>query len=110
MISITNQVPAILEVTTNKTSSKKRYYSALGRVAVLRKARTEVNYQNYRILQLLDMFYFLTMDEVKENKELIRNYIKKQQITKFAFSQYIGLYNDNTLKKLVEGGIIDAFM
>ena len=66
MIGISNQVPAILEVTTNNTSSKKRYYSALGRVAILRKARTEVTLQNCRMLQLLDMFYFLTLDEVKD--------------------------------------------
>ena len=110
MIGITNQVPAILEITTNKTSAKKRYYAALGRVAIIRKARTKITYQNYRMLQLLDMFYFLTLDEVKGNKEIIRNYIKRQQLQKCTFYEYIKFYNDKTLKKLVEGGIIDAFM
>lgn len=109
-IGISNQVPMVLEITTNNTSSKKRFYTCGRAVAIIRKARTEVTFQNYKILQLLDMFYFLTMDEVKDNRELIRRYIKKQQITKFAFSQYIGLYSDNTLKKLVEGEIIDAFV
>ena len=108
MIGISNQVPAILEVTTNNTSSKKRYYTALGRVAILRKARTEVNLQNYKMLQFLDMFYFLTLDEVKENKELLRNYVVKTNLTKQMFYECIKLYNDQTLKKLVEGGIIDA--
>lgn len=110
MIGISNQVPAILEITTNMTSSKKRYYSALGRVAIIRKARTKIDNTNCGILQFLDMFHFLSMEEVKANRELIRNYIKKKQLLKSSFYQYIRLYNDNTLKKLVEGGIIDAFM
>lgn len=109
-MGISNQVPMVLEITTNNTSSKKRYYSYGKAVAIIRKARTEVTLQNYRMLQLLDMFYFLTLDEVKENKEIIRNYIKKEQLQRFMFNQCINLYNDLTLKKLVEGGIIDAFM
>lgn len=110
MIGISQQVPAILEVTTNNTSSKKRYYSALRRVAIIRKARTEITFQNYKILQFLDMFHFLSMDEVKENKELICNYIKENKLSKFQFSQYISLYSTQTIKKIVEGGIINAFV
>lgn len=110
MIGISQQVPAILEVTTNNTSSKKRYYSALRRVAIIRKARTEITFQNFKILQFLDMFYFLSMDEVKENKELICNYIKENKLSKFQFSQYISLYSIQTMKKIVEGGIINAFV
>ena len=110
MIGISQQVPAILEVTTNKTSSKKRYYTANGRVAIIRKARTRVNYQNYDILQFLDMFHFITMREVIENKELIRKYIKEKQLSKSQFEQYIKLYSTQTIKKIVEGGIVDAFV
>lgn len=109
-IGISNQVPMILEITTNNTSSKKRFYTCGRATAIIRKARTKVTYQNCRILQFLDMFYFLTLDEVKENKELIKNYIKKMQFQKFNFYENIKFYNDDTLKKLVEGGIIDAFM
>ena len=110
MIGISQQVPAILEVTTNNTSSKKRYYSALRRVAIIRKARTEITFQNYKILQFLDMFHFLSLDEVKENKELICKYIKENELSKFQFSQYISLYSTQTMKKIVEGGIINAFV
>ena len=109
MIGISNQVPMVYEITTNNTSSNKRYYTCGNAVAIIRKARTEVNFQNYRMLQFLDMFYFLTLEEVKKNKELIRNYIIKNQLTRYMFYQCIKLYNDQTLKKLVEGGIIDAF-
>ena len=110
MIGISNQVPAILEITTNLTSSKKRYYSALGRVAIIRKARTEINSQNWKMLQFLDMFYWVEMDEVIENKKLICSYIKKAQLKKSIFNQYIGLYSSKTLEKLKKSRIINAFV
>lgn len=109
-MGISNQVPMVPEITTNNTSSKKRFYSYRNCLAIIRKARTEITYQNCKILQFLDMFHFLTLDEVKENKKIIRKYVKKMQFSRLLFSEYIKLYNDDTLKKLVEGGIIDAFM
>ena len=109
-IGISEQVPAVLEVTTNKTSSKKRYYSSGKRIAIIRKSRTEINFQNYKILQFLDMFYFVSMDEVKKNKELLRTYIKDNCLTRSQFTKYIGFYGTQTIKKIVEGGIIDAFI
>lgn len=110
MIGISNQVPFILEVTTNNTSSKKRYFSCGNSIAVIRKARTEITSQNCEILQFLDMFHFVTLDDVKKNKKMLRNYIQKMQFSKALFYEYIKFYNDDTLKKLVEGGIIDAFV
>ena len=110
IIGISQQVPAILEVTTNKTSSKKRYYYSNNSVAIIRKAKTTVTFQNYEMLQLLDMFYFLSIDEVKENKRLIVKYIRDKQLEKWQFNQYIGLYGTQTIKKIVEGGIAGAFI
>ena len=110
MIGITYQVPAILEVTTNKTSSKKYIYSALGRSAIIRRARTEVTFQNYKELQFFDMFYFLTIDEIKDNKKLIVDYAKNNGINKQSFLKYSKFYGAQTIKKIVEGGIIDAFI
>lgn len=109
-IGISQQVPAILEITTNRTSSKKRLFVSGNFSAIIRKARTEVTFQNYKALQFFDMFHFLTMDEVKENKDLIVNYIKKNKISKFDFETYIRFYGTDTIKKIVEGGIINAFI
>lgn len=110
MIGISQQVPAVLEITTNKTSSKKSIYGALGRTAIIRKARTKITFQNYKMIQFLDMFYFVPLDEIKKNKELLRKYIKKNQLSKNQFVEYVKLYKDQTIKKIVEGGLIDAFI
>ena len=109
-IGISEQVPAIPEITTNRTSSKKRYYVSMGSIAIVRKAKTQVTFLNYKILQFLDMFHFLTMDEVKENKQLIIKYVKDNCFSKYQFKEYIGLYGTETIKKIVEGCIINAFI
>lgn len=109
-IGISQQVPAIIEITTNRTSSKKSYYTIDRRIAIIRKGKTTITSQNYKMLQFLDMFHFITMNEVIWNKKLLKDYIKKHNLTKMQFSEYIKFYGTQTIKKIVEGGIIDAFV
>jgi hypothetical protein len=109
-IGMSQQVPAILEITTNRTSSKKRLISISNQYAIIRKSKVDIDALNYKILQFLDMFYFVSIEEVKENKQLLRNYIINNGLSRRDFSQYIGLYNDHILKKIVEGGLIDTFV
>lgn len=109
-IGISEQVPALPEITTNKTSSNKRFYYASGRIAIIRKARTEVTFQNYKMLQFLDMFHWLSLWEIKEKRELLRKYIVDNYLTKHQFSEYVHLYSFQTLKKITEGGLLDAFI
>lgn len=109
-IGISQQVPAVYEITTNKTSSKKRIYIFNGFEAIIRKSRVKVDFKNYKLLQFLDMFYFLTLDEVKNNKDLIINYAKKIGLTKQSFFMYTNEYGPKTFKKIIEGGILDAFV
>ena len=110
MIGISEQVPAVPEITTNKTSSKKRWIKYRSMQAIVRKARTKVTSQNWKMLQFLDMFHFVSLEEVKENKQLLRDYIKKNSLSKYQFSQCGKYYGPQTFKKLTEGGIIDAFI
>ena len=110
IIGMSQQVPAVIEITTNRCSSKKYIYKKLGRTAIIRKARTTINFMNYKMLQFLDMFYFVSLNEVKKNKDLLCKYIKQNKLNKNQFKEYIKLYSDQTLKKIVEGGIINAFI
>lgn len=108
-IGISQQVPGKIEVTTNKTSSKKRVVCITGRYAVLRKARTEVNFMNYKILQFLDMFHFLSYDDLLINKQLLSKYIKDNKFSKIEFNRYINLYSTRTIKMIFESGLIYDF-
>ena len=109
-IGISEQVPAILEITTNNTSSKKRFYSSKKSLAIIRKGKTQITSQNYLMLQFLDMFHWLSSYEVIKNSELLRKYIESNYLTKQQFSEYIPLYSFQTLKKITEGGLLDAFI
>lgn len=109
-IGISQQVPAIFEITTNKTSSKKRVITINGLTAIIRKSKTTVDFQNYKILQFLDMFHFIEMNEVIDNKDLIISYAKKIGFDKYVFSKYVKYYGPKTIKKLVEGGILNGLI
>ena len=55
-IGISQQVPAIYEIKTNNTSSKRfiKYHNAR---AIVRKSKITINRFNYKALQFFDMFY-----------------------------------------------------
>lgn len=106
IIGLSQQLPADLEITTNNTSSKKRFISIKKRRAILRKARVKVTNDNWKTLQFLDMFHFLTFDEVLKNKNTLQNYIK-QNLSIESILAYLPYYQGLTTRKLTEGGIIE---
>ena len=107
MIGLSPQVPAVLEVVTNRTSSKKYTFQIGRQRAFVRKAKTEITSQNARILQFLDMFSYLGMDEVMRKKEQIVEYANKT-FSRGSIVPYLKYYPTATLKKLFETGIADA--
>ena len=108
MIGISQQVPAVLEITTNNTSCKRIYHSGKYR-AILRKGKTIINHSNYKALQFFDMISdFLTVEEIRENKELLSNYIKRF-LNKNDFTNNIQFYSNRVTKIIVEEGLIYAF-
>lgn len=109
MIGISQQVPSIPEITTNNTSSKKRFYHVNNRTAVIRKGKCEINHKNFKILQFLDSFHWMNENDIKVNKKLLTDYIQKNHFTKNLLNEYIRLYGFNTIKMIIEGGLIDAF-
>lgn len=104
---LSQQVPAILEIVTNNCTCK-RTININGRLAILRKGKTEIDHTNWKILQFLDMISSLQSYEINENKERLLDYIS-ENFTKHHFVKYIGLYSNKVMKKIVEGGLINAF-
>ena len=108
-IGLSQQVPATIEITTNETSSKKRIVVVDKYKIIIRKGKTFIDTTNYKVLQFLDMFHFLSEKEVKDNREIIIDYAKKEGITAGLINRYIYFYGPKTLKKLLEGRLINAF-
>ena len=108
LIGISQQVPAVLEITTNNTSCK-RVYQFNNFKAVLRKGRIKIDRFNYQILQFLDMFNFLSDEEVREHKQLIYDYILKCGFSRRDFEKYIVLYKLRVNRLITMEGLLNAF-
>lgn len=107
MIGATEQVPAVIEIATNKTSCKRRYVIK-NRSTILYRGKIKIDRFNYKALQFFDAIHLLSKDEIKKNKELLLNYINKN-LSKSDFEKYIGLYPLKVVKAITEGGMINAF-
>ena len=106
-IGLSQQVPAVIEIATNKTSCK-RVFSLKSRKAFLQKGKIEINRYNYKALQFFDLFYLIGKEDIKKNYKLLNDYILKN-LTKTDFEKYVGLYPNRILKLIVESGLIYAF-
>ena len=108
MIGLSQQVPAVLEITTNNTSCK-RLYCSDGYNAIIRKGKTKIDRTNYRALQFFDMLSSsLSDEEIRTNKEFLKKYIHKHLIKK-DFIENAKFYSTRVIKLIIEEGLIDAF-
>ena len=87
-LGISPQVPAVPQITTNKTSCNREIKKG-NRRALIYKSKVEINFQNYRALQLFDMFYWLSDAEYQENKEkLVKYFFDICTIKDFDYLKY----------------------
>ena len=105
------QVPYVQEIVSNEASAKVREVEIKGQRFILRKPRTEITEENYRVLQFLD---FLTDLEkyldgsVEDVPARLIQIIKDENITKKIIDAYIGLYPMKVYKNLYETGVVYA--
>jgi hypothetical protein len=111
---LSTQVPNLLEVATNKESTRVRdIYVGFLRVRA-RKSRTEITKDNAITLQFLDLMNIMQPSESLDGVERFRlnrfvKNIKEAGVTKETISQYIGLYPAKAYKNLIESGVIYDF-
>lgn len=106
-IGISTQVPAVVEIVTNNTSCK-RIITINSRRAIIKKPKAEINYNNYKILQFLDLINTLDNDEIKEHKDTLYQYIRNNFIRK-NLDDYLDLYPLKVYYLLLYGGLLNAF-
>lgn len=111
-LGITTQVPYMTEIVTNKASAVVREVNLKGRRILLRKARSEINAGNYRVLQFLDLLKDIEVyAEIEKDKvgERLKSYVLAEGITKVDLDQYIGQYPDRVYRNLYEMGLFNVF-
>lgn len=105
-LGISQQVPAVLEVVTNKTSCK-RSFKIKNRSIILRPSKIPVNRFNYKALQFFDAFYLLTDEEIKENRILLTKYVR-ENISKSDIELYLFSYPVKIINRILRGNFLNA--
>ena len=107
-LGLTTQMPAIIEIVTNREATNGRTVTVGNQKVRIKKAAVEVSDNNAELLQLLDgigqseKYTELTMDTM-------RSYVKKKRFTKEQLSEVTSVITGATAKKLIEWGMIYEF-
>ena len=104
-LGITTQVSMICEVVTNKATNDRREITLANSRVIVRRPRTPVNEQNYRILQFLDLMkdidYFAEITG-EELQKCLCEYLEANSIRFADLEKYLGYYPDKIYRNLFE--------
>ena len=104
-LGITTQVSMICEVVTNKATNDRREITLANSRVIVRRPRTPVNEQNYRILQFLDLMkdidYFAEVTG-EELQKCLCAYLEANSIRFADLEKYLGYYPDKIYRNLFE--------
>lgn len=109
LIGVTNQVPYVIEVTTNRTNVPLCRVTLEGRTMELRKARTLITKDNRDVLQLLELMSDV-YNYADEGVDSIPRYIQRAGIKKSDVEKYIDLFPEVTRKNLHETGCMGVLV
>lgn len=111
-LGITTQMPAILEITTNRESSKGRIVTIGTQKIRLKGSSIKITAQNAELLQFLDMVSqidkYAELSDA-EIQDILRNYIQQKKFTRTQLLTYTSVITGNAAKRLIEGGLIYDF-
>ena len=104
-LRITTQVSMICEVVTNKATNDRREITLANSRVIVRRPRTPVSEQNYRILQFLDLMkdidYFAEVTG-EELQKCLCAYLEANSIRFADLEKYLGYYPDKIYRNLFE--------
>lgn len=110
-IGLTTQVSMEYEVVTNKATKDYRETSLGKTRVVLRKPRTFISGDNYKVLQFLDLIKEVDYISEVSGDELTRRllaYMKAVQLTFVDIDEYLKFYPDKIYKNLYETGLLNG--
>ena len=108
---LTTQVPMIYEIVTNKASREYREIMVAKTRVILRRPRTEINEDNFRALQFLDLMKDVDMVSELEGKRLTERLLAYMRACSLYFDDlepFLPLYPDKLYRNLYEGGLLDG--
>lgn len=111
-LGVTTQMPAVLEITTNKESSKGRNVTIGNQKVRLKGSSIKITSQNAELLQFLEAIS--QINKYSEHSDLdtqsiLRNYIKQKNFSRAQLLTLTSEITGATAKHLLEGGLIYDF-
>lgn len=108
-VHVSSQVPATLEITTNKTSARVREIEPFGgyRKIVLKKPRIEITKENVNAQRFLDV---ITRAPLESLSSLEKDYMTEfaEKVEKNTVLEILPYYPAKTSKRLIESGYYDV--
>ena len=111
-IGLTTQMPAVIEIVTNRESTKGRTVTIGNQAVRLKRSAISISRENAELLQLMDTI--AQMDRYTELTsqdaiELLKKYIREKGFTQSQLSAVIPAITGMTAKKLIESGFVYEF-
>lgn len=102
---LSTQVPNLLELVTNKESTRVRDIKVGNQRVRARRSRTTVTKENAKALQFLDLMNVITPSAMGETERLmLGKYIKASGVTRAEVSRYAGYFPARAMKNMLESG------
>ena len=111
-LGLTAQMPAVIEVVTNREATNGRMITVGSQRVRIKKPAITVSDSNAELLQLLDTIgqaEKYTELTIEETIETLISYMRKKRFTKEQLSEVSSVLTGATAKKLIEWGMIYEF-
>lgn len=111
-LGLTTQMPAVIEIVTNRESTNGRMLMVGNQKVRVKKSSISVSEDNAELLQLLDAIgqaERYTELTIEETIDILITYIRKKKFTKGQLSDVSSVLTGATAKKMIEWGMIYEF-
>lgn len=111
-LGLTAQMPAVIEVVTNREATNGRMITVGSQRVRIKKPAITVSDSNAELLQLLDTIgqaEKYTELTIEETIETLISYMRKKRFTKEQLSEVSSVLTGATAKKLIEWGMVYEF-
>ena len=109
MFGVTTQVPNVLEIVTNKETTRCRKINIRGREFILRKSRIKITKENASSYMILQLFSEIKDADYMDERGIrtIRSYMKKTNVTKNDLFELANVFPARTMKNLMVSGVLN---
>ncbi len=112
-LGLTTQMPAVIEVVTNREATNGRMVMVGKQRVRIKKSAITISDSNAELLQLLDSIAFVdkyTELSMEETIDTMISYVKKKGFTKEQLSAVSSIITGGAAKKMIEWGMIYEFI